>query len=297
MAPGGRVAAPGAIRYHPGPAFGVIFNMETMAPMATPELWALIRKEVSDQLLAEPDMGSFWSRRILQHDGLETAIGDLLASKLACNDMPQQTLRAVIDSALRADPGIVQAMTADLTATRQRDAAARYYSTALLYFKGFQALQAHRIAHWLWQQDRHGMALFLQSRVSEVFQVDIHPAARIGKGILVDHATGIVIGETCVLEDNISIMQGVTLGGTGKETGDRHPKIGCGVLISTGAIVLGNVNIGQGARVAAGSVVLKDVEPHTTVAGIPAVKVGKPRVDQPALEMTHEINPFDDESG
>lgn len=268
-----------------------------METVATRDLWALIRKEVSDQLLFEPDLGSFYSRRILQHDSLETAVADLLANKLSCEDMPNRSLRPVIDAALRADSGIVQALTADLNATRQRDAAARYYSTALLYFKGFQALQGYRVAHWLWQQERSGMALFLQSRISEVFQVDIHPAARIGKGILVDHATGIVIGETCVLDDNISIMQGVTLGGTGKEIGDRHPKIRCGVLLSTGAIVLGNVVIGEGARVAAGSVVLTDVEPHSTVAGIPAVKVGKPRVEQPALEMTHEINPSEDELG
>lgn len=134
------------------------------------------------------------------------------------------------------------------------------------------------------------MAHFLQSQISEVFTVDIHPAARIGSGILVDHATGIVIGETCVLDDNISIMQGVTLGGTGKECGDRHPKIKSGVLLGTGAIVIGNVTIGEGARVAAGSVVLNDVDPHITVAGIPAVKVGKPRTSHPALEMTHELN-------
>ena len=137
------------------------------------------------------------------------------------------------------------------------------------------------------------MALWLQSQISEVFTVDIHPAAHIGSGILVDHATGIVIGETCVLEDNISMMQGVTLGGTGKETGDRHPKIKCGVLLGTGAIVIGNVTVGRGAKVAAGSVVLKDVEPHTTVAGIPAVPVGKPSADQPALDMDQDINPCD----
>ncbi|MGA0804997.1 MAG: serine O-acetyltransferase [Pseudohongiellaceae bacterium] len=268
-----------------------------METVSTRDLWTLIRKEVSEQLLSEPDMGSFYSRRILQHDCLESAVADLLANKLACADMPASNLRPVIDAAFRSDPAIMQAMTADLNATRQRDAAARYYATALLFFKGFQALQGYRVAHWLWYQQRAGMALFLQSRISEVFQVDIHPAARIGKGLLVDHATGIVIGETCVLDDNISIMQGVTLGGTGKDTGDRHPKIRCGVLLSAGAIVLGNVVIGEGARVAAGSVVLRDVEPHTTVAGIPAVKVGKPRVEQPALEMTHEINPFEDESG
>jgi serine O-acetyltransferase len=142
----------------------------------------------------------------------------------------------------------------------------------------------------LWTQGRTAMALYLQSQISQVFTVDIHPAARIGSGILVDHATGIVIGETCVLDDNISILQGVTLGGTGKDTGDRHPKIRSNVLLSAGAIILGNVVIGEGAKIAAGSVVLRDVEPHTTVAGVPAVKVGKPRSATPALEMNHDLN-------
>lgn len=259
----------------------------------TTDMWTTIKKEVSDQLMAEPEMGQFFSRRILQHDSLAAAISDLLASKLASADMPATTLRQVFDEAMRGDPLILQATANDLNATRQRDPAARYFSTALLYFKGFQALQAYRTAHWLWQQDRKGMALFLQSQISEVFTVDIHPAARIGSGILVDHATGIVVGETCVLDDNISIMQGVTLGGTGKDCGDRHPKIKAGVLLGTGAIIIGNVTIGIGARVAAGSVVLSDVPPHTTVAGIPAVKVGKPRTSQPALEMTHELNQHD----
>jgi serine O-acetyltransferase len=261
--------------------------METANPT---DLWATIKKEISDQVFAEPEMGQFFSNRILRHDNLAAALADMLTGKLAYGDMPVATLRKVFDEALRSDDSILQAISNDLYATRQRDPAARYYSTALLYFKGFQALQAYRVAHWLWQQERVGMAMFLQSRISEVFTVDIHPAARIGSGILVDHATGIVIGETCILDDNISIMQGVTLGGTGKEIGDRHPKIKSGVLLGTSAIIIGNVTIGVGARVAAGSVVLNDVEPHSTVAGIPAVKVGKPRTSQPALEMTHEIN-------
>jgi serine O-acetyltransferase len=259
----------------------------------TQDLWTGIRNEISGLLIQEPDLGTFFSRRILQHDSLAAAISDLLACKLATADVPQPALRQLFDTALRGDAEIIAAIGNDLVATRQRDPAVKYFSTALLYFKGFQAMQAYRIAHWLWQQERYSMALYLQSQISEVFTVDIHPAARIGSGILVDHATGIVIGETCVLDDNISMMQGVTLGGTGKESGDRHPKIKCGVLIGTGAIIIGNVTIGQGAKVAAGSVVLADVEPHTTVAGIPAVKVGKPRGDQPALDMNHDINQQD----
>lgn len=257
------------------------------------ELWASIKKEISELVMQEPEMGTFYSRRILQHDSLAVALSELLALKLVTADMPVSALKPVFDEAYRRDPTILQSTENDLLATRQRDPAVRYYSTAMLYFKGFQALQAWRVAHWLWTQERHGMALWLQSRISEVFTVDIHPAAIIGSGILVDHATGIVIGETCVLEDNISIMQGVTLGGTGKETGDRHPKIKCGVLLGTGAIVIGNVAVGRGAKVAAGSVVLKDVEAHTTVAGIPAVRVGKPSADQPALDMDQAINPCD----
>jgi len=257
------------------------------------ELWASIKKEIGELVMQEPEMGTFYSRRILQHDSLALALSELLALKLATADLPVSALKPVFDEAYRRDPDILQATENDLLATRQRDPAVRYYSTALLYFKGFQALQAWRVAHWLWLQERHGMALWLQSQISEVFTVDIPPAAHIGSGILVDHATGIVIGETCVLEDNISMMQGVTLGGTGKETGDRHPKIKCGVLLGTGAIVIGNVTVGRGAKVAAGSVVLKDVEPHTTVAGIPAVPVGKPSADQPALDMDQDINPCD----
>lgn len=268
------------------------FHFHT-APLAkdtmTQDLWAIIRKEISELLMQEPDLGSFFSKRILQHDSLALAVSDLLACKLAALDMPQSALRQLFDSALREDASIIEAIRNDLMAVRQRDPAVKYYSTALLYFKGFQALQAYRIGHWLWKRERFAMALYLQSQISEVFTVDIHPAARIGSGILVDHATGIVIGETCVLDDNISIMQGVTLGGTGKESGDRHPKIKCGVLIGTGAIIIGNVTVGKGAKVGAGSVVLTDVAPHTTVAGIPAVKVGKPRGDQPALDMNHDI--------
>jgi serine O-acetyltransferase len=268
---------------------GSPLDRKSTGTVMTPDLWALIKEEIGSQLLQEPELGSFFSRRILQHDSLAAALSDLLSLKLGSADIPQHTLRQLFDSAYRSDSGILIAAENDLLAVRQRDPAVKYYSTALLYFKGFQALQSYRIAHWLWQQERIAMALYLQSQISEVFTLDIHPAAQIGSGILVDHATGIVIGETCILDDNISIMQGVTLGGTGKESGDRHPKIKCGVLIGTGAIIIGNVTVGEGAKVGAGSVVLRNVEPHTTVAGIPAVKVGKPRGDQPALDMNHDI--------
>lgn len=260
----------------------------------TQDLWATIKQEISELLLQEPDMGSFFSRRILQHDNLGAALNDLLAHKLATQDIDVAQLRQVFQEALHADAGILEAIENDLLATRQRDPAVKYYSTALLYFKGFQALQSYRFAHWLWQHERRAMALWLQSQISEVFTVDIHPAAKIGSGILIDHATGIVVGETCVLADNISIMQDVTLGGTGKISGDRHPKIKSGVLLGTGAIIIGNVTVGTGAKVAAGSVVLADVAAHTTVAGIPAVKVGKPRGAQPALDMNHDITRADD---
>jgi serine O-acetyltransferase len=170
-------------------------------------------------------------------------------------------------------------------AARTRDPAARGYAQPFLYYKGFHALQAYRVAHWLWGHKRHGLAAHLQNRISEAFGVDVHPAARIGSGILIDHGTSVVIGETAVVEDNVSLLHEVTLGGTGKESGDRHPKVRRGALIGAGAKILGNVEIGMGAKVAACSVVLKDVPPHTTVAGIPARVVGRCTVAEPALEM------------
>jgi serine O-acetyltransferase len=199
-------------------------------------------------------------------------------------------VREVIEQALADDPSISTAMRADLQAVSERDSACCSLVTPLLFFKGFHALQSYRIAHWLWQQGRNSLALFLQNRISSVFAVDIHPAARIGKGIMFDHATGIVIGETAVVEDNVSIMQSVTLGGTGKEAGDRHPKVRRGVLISAGAKILGNIEIGECAKVGAGSVVLKDVAPRTTVAGVPARVVGDSLCTQPSRDMDHHLN-------
>lgn len=258
--------------------------------MTSAELWSTVKNEISEQIADEPVLVSFLSQRILSHDSLEAAISDLLASKLGNEEVSANTLSTLFNQVLREDPGIAVSISRDLQATCERDPAVNFYGTALLYFKGFQSLQAYRMAHHLWQQGRRSLALYLQSRISEVFTVDIHPAANIGAGILVDHATGIVIGETSVLADNISIMQGVTLGGTGKECGDRHPKIHAGVLIGAGANIIGNVTIGEGAKVGAGSVVLKDVAPHTTVAGVPAIVVGRPRGDQPALDMSHDLN-------
>lgn len=173
----------------------------------------------------------------------------------------------------------------------KRDPASTSYSHPFLYFKGFQAPQSYRVAHWLWTRDRRSLALFLQNRVSQVFAVDIHPAARIGQGILIDHGTGVVIGETAVVENDVSMLHDVTLGGTGKETGDRHPKVRAGVLIGTGAKILGNVEIGTGAKIGAGSVVLTSVKPHCTVAGVPAKVVGKPCEHDPALTMDHRLPP------
>ena len=261
--------------------------------MTHTELWQTIRNEVSDSLMAEPLMGNLLSKRILQHDGLDEAICDLLANKLGSVDMSADSLRSLFRQVMLNEDNVLDLITNDLIATRERDPAVTRYSTAILYFKGFQALQAYRFSHCLWQQERHCLALYLQSQISEVFTVDIHPAAKIGSGILVDHATGIVIGETSVLDDNISIMQGVTLGGTGKECGDRHPKIRAGVLIGAGSKIIGNVVIGEGAKIGAGSVVLKNVESHTTVAGVPAVVVGRPSVESPALDMNQDLNMYD----
>lgn len=254
------------------------------------KLWATIKSEIEEQIGIEPELANYLSKRILRHKNLKSAISDLLSSKLASDEVSASTLKQLFDAALRSEQTISAAIRNDLLATRQRDPAVKNYSTAILYFKGFHALQAHRMGHWLWNQGRKSLALFLQSRVSEIFCVDIHPAVRIGSGILIDHATGIVIGETSVLEDNISILQSVTLGGTGKESGDRHPKIRSGVLIGAGASIIGNVEIGEGAKIGAGSVVLNDVAAHTTVAGVPAVVVGKPRAAQPALDMNHDLN-------
>jgi serine O-acetyltransferase len=198
-------------------------------------------------------------------------------------------LREVMLEAMDSDAAIREAVRADLQAVEDRDSACHELYIPFLYFKGFHALQTQRLAHWLWNNGRESLALFFQNRMSTEFSVDIHPAARMGKGIMLDHATGLVIGETAVVGNNVSILQAVTLGGTGKDEGDRHPKICDGVLISAGAKILGNICVGQGAKVGANSVVLENVPAHTTVAGVPAKIVGRPATDQPALDMNHDF--------
>lgn len=221
---------------------------------------------------------------MLSHQRLEDALSYILASKLESSAVTALSLRELIDESLRGDRAIGAAVREDLRAVLSRDPACRSYLVPLLYFKGFHALQAYRSAHYFWTHDRSTLALYLQSRISEVFAVDIHPGARIGKGIMFDHATSVVIGETAVVEDDFSMLHEVTLGGTGKVGGDRHPKIGRGVMIGAGAKVLGNIHVGEGARVGAGSVVLQDVPAYTTVAGIPARPVTYPANAHPALD-------------
>lgn len=253
-------------------------------------LWQTIRDETWSEAEREPILASFLHATILNHDTLEAALSFHLAHKLDSATASALLVREVIESALHGDPNIGQAIRADIRAIKERDSACIGFSVPFLYFKGFHALEAYRVAHWLWQQGRESLALFFQNRISGEFGVDIHPAARIGRGVMMDHATGIVIGETAIVGDNVSIMQSVTLGGTGKEHGDRHPKVGNGVLLSAGAKVLGNIKIGEGAQVCAGSVVLKEVPPHTIVAGVPAKIVGTPSCAQPALEMNHRVD-------
>ena len=252
-------------------------------------IWDAIRQEVEQKIQLEPLLASFLQAAVLAHGTLEQSLSLHLAHKLGAPTLTEVFLRDVIDNSMAADASIGASIRADLQAFRERDPACARYSVPLLYFKGFHALEAHRIGHFLWHQGRSELALYLQSRVSEVFAVDIHPAAEIGSGILLDHATGLVIGETAVVEDHVSLLHEVTLGGTGKETGDRHPKVRSGVLIGAGAKILGNVEIGEGAKVAAGSMVLNDVPAHCTVAGVPAQPVGECKESQPALEMNQGL--------
>jgi len=253
------------------------------------ELWQHLRAEAEQVIQQEPLLASYVYACVLNHTSLQSALSFILANKLSDDVMPVATVRELFDHAFKESPGIIEDAACDIQAVFERDAAVSAHLAVILYLKGFQSIQVHRLAHFLWVNDRKELALFMQSRNSEVFGVDIHPACRIGRGIMFDHATGIVIGETSVIEDNVSILQQVTLGGTGNEKGDRHPKIRSGVLISAGAKVLGNIEIGAGAKIGAGSVVLSDVEPHTTVVGIPAKATGKPCTDTPSQTMNQNF--------
>lgn len=249
------------------------------------QTWARMRVEAATAAAQEPMLASLLHATILNHETYEAALSYRLAQKLSDNEMNAMLWREVCDAAYTDEEAIVTAALRDLQAAFNRDPACHEYMQPFLYFKGYLGLQAQRVANWLWRHDRRALSLFLQSRMSELFAIDIHPATKIGKGVFMDHATGIVIGETAVIEDDVSILQNVTLGGTGKETGDRHPKIRRGALISVGAKVLGNIEVGENAKVAAGSVVLHDVKPHCTVAGVPAKPVGECAEQTPAKSM------------
>ena len=258
------------------------------------ELWQQLKSEAEAVTKEEPLLASYVDACVLNHESLQSALSFILANKLSDDVMPVATVRELFDDAFSASPKNIEHAAYDIKAVFERDAAICSYLPIILYLKGFQSIQVHRLAHFLWQNDRKELALFIQSRNSEVFSVDIHPACVMGRGIMFDHATGIVIGETSVIEDNVSILQQVTLGGTGNEQGNRHPKIRSGVLISAGAKVLGNIEIGEGAKIGAGSVVLSDVAAHITVVGVPARAVGKPTSDSPAETMQQNV--FEDGS-
>lgn len=252
-------------------------------------LWDALRAETAAAARAEPSLASLLHKLVLDQPNFSAALLALLAHKLSPTPANGGVEAGVIASALAADPSIADAAEADLEAVFERDAACRQFLQAFLFFKGFHALQGHRVAHALWVSDRVMMAYHVQSVVSERFAVDIHPAARIGCGVMIDHATGVVIGETAVVGDDCSLLHGVTLGGTGVAKQDRHPKIGHGVLIGAGAKVLGNISVGDQAKIAAGSVVLKPVPAQCTVAGVPAKPVGGPCAE-PARNMDQTLD-------
>lgn len=248
-------------------------------------VWAQIRGEAEEAVRHEPELATFIYSTILHHDKLEAAVVHRVSQRLDHPDVPAEMIRQVYEEALESEPAIGLAFRADIVATSDRDPATHRMIEPVLYFKGFHAVQTHRLAHWLWHKGRKDFAYYLQSRASAVFQTDIHPAAPIGRGIFLDHATGLVVGETAVIEDDVSILHGVTLGGTGKEYSDRHPKIRRGVMLGAGAKIIGNIEIGHCARVAAGSVVLKSVPHNTTVAGVPARVIGEAGCPEPSRTM------------
>ena len=253
------------------------------------ELWEELRLEARGVATREEMLRGFLDVAVLRQTSFASGLGALLARKLAELSVPAERLGDLAFAAMADESAIIAAAAADLLAIRTRDPAAESYLTPFLYYKGFHALQWHRIGYWLWHSGRQDLAHFLQSRVSQVFAVDIHPAVPVGSGVFIDHGTGLVVGETAVIGDDVSILHEVTLGGTGKERGDRHPKVRDGVLLCAGAKVLGNVEIGRDAKIGAGSVVLHDVPPRATVAGVPARIVGWSSGSVPALEMDQSL--------
>jgi serine O-acetyltransferase len=248
-------------------------------------VWARVRAEAEEAARNEPELATFIYETILHHDSLEAAVVHRVSERLASAEISGDLIRQAYLDALKDQPEIGHAFRADIVATVDRDPAASRFLEPVLYFKGFHAIQTHRLAHWLKSHGRKDFAFYLQSRSSSVFQCDINPAARIGRGIFLDHATGLVVGETAVIEDDVSILHDVTLGGTGKENEDRHPKIRHGVMIGAGAKILGNIEVGHCARIAAGSVVIKPVPNNVTVAGVPAKVVGEAGCPEPSRAM------------
>ncbi len=267
----------------------MVQHLEVVESTGAPPVWAALRNEAQHVARTEPSLASLLNAVILRHGALANALSYQLARKLGDQELRAMSLREVAEEAFESDPDIVAKAEADLRAVFERDPACKGYVQPFLFFKGFLALQAYRIGHWLWTEEREAMAFYLQSRISELFQVDIHPAAVIGRGAFLDHGTGIVIGETAVLGDDVSMLHGVTLGGTGADRGDRHPKIGNGVLLGAGAKVLGNIRVGDFAKVASGSVVLKDVPNNCTAAGVPARLVNCPTCEEPSKTMDHTL--------
>jgi len=256
---------------------------------AVDPMWDAVRREAEAIVQSDTAMASFVFGTVLSQDRLEDAVINRIAQRLDSSVVSAELVRSGFEQALEEDASLGQSIRADITAVYERDPACTRYVEPILYFKGFHAIQTHRLAHFMYKKGRKDFAYYLQSRSSEVFQTDINPAAPMGRGIFLDHATGIVIGETVVIEDEVSILQDVTLGGTGKVGGDRHPKVRRGVLIGAGAKILGNLEIGECSKIASGSVVLKSVPPNTTVAGVPARVIGEAGCAEPAMSMDQRL--------
>ena len=250
------------------------------------DLWSAVRREARENSEREPMLASFLYSAILAHETLERALAFILANKLESKSLLSTQLLDIFYDCFMADPGITEAFTADIMAFHERDPACEQYSMVMLYFKGFQAIQTHRVAHHLWTTGRRALALTLQSRASQVFHVDMHPAAQLGKGVMMDHATGVVVGETAEIGDNVSMLHHVTLGGSGTRQKRRHPRVGNGVLLGAGVCILGAVDIGNGTKIGAGSMVMNDIPEHSVAVGVPAVVMGKVASSvQPAEDM------------
>ena len=252
-------------------------------------IWKTIRSEADLLVESEPLSRNLLKEQVLSRDTFAQSLAATLACQLAGEVVDRVQLEHLFLSSYQHDPALIDSAIADLAATVERDAACHSFLEPLLFFKGFQSIQAYRVAHALWKKGSTFTAKMMQSIISRKFAVDIHPAAKIGHGLLIDHATNFVVGETARIGNNVSILHGVTLGGTGKETGDRHPKVGDGVMIGAHAQLLGNIHIGKGAKIGAGAVVVSDVPPHTTYAGVPAVKVGRPGEDMPSFDMQQDF--------